>query len=140
MYVKIALGVVLLIAVVGIGIALYYYNLKPRDLQKAKPDFVISASDLQGEFEKDETGSSARYINKIIEITGEVSKFEEVEKGSWNLTIETGNDLSKIICTFPAFDDPGIIVPGRKVTVRGECSGFLMDVLLNNCALISSGN
>ena len=25
---------------------------------------------------------------------------------------------------------------GNEITLRGECSGFLMDVLLNNCALI----
>ena len=137
LYVKIALAVVFLIAVAGIGVALYYYNLKPQDLQKAKPDFVVSATELQKEFETDETGSSAKYIDKIVEVTGKVIKIESGEKGSWNITLDTGSDFSKIICTFPSVDDPGMFENGMNITIRGECSGFLMDVLLNNSAVVN---
>jgi hypothetical protein len=140
LYVKIALGVVLLIAIVGTGVALYYYNLKPQDLQKTKPDFLVNAADLQKEFETNETGSSAKYINKIVEVTGKVTGIESGEMGSWNITLETGNDFSKIICTFPEVDDPAVFETGMNITIRGECSGFLMDVLLNNCAVVSTAN
>ena len=140
LYVKIALGVVLLFAVAGIGIALYYYNLKPQDLQKVKADFIITSSDLQKEFETDETGSSKKYISKVLEVTGEVISIEGKEKGSWNVTLQTGSDFSKIICTFPSVSDTAVFELGKNITVRGECSGFLMDVLLNNCAVLSSVN
>ena len=140
LYVKIAIAVVLVIAVAGIGTALYFYNLKPQDLQKSKPDYVVTSIGLQKEFEADETGASAKYINKIVEVTGEVISVEEGERGSLNISLQTESDFSKVICTFPSVENPDIFEQGKEITIRGDCSGFLMDVLLNNCAVISLNN
>ena len=43
-YVKIALFVVLVIAISAICAGLYMFNLKHPDTAKAKPDFVITAT------------------------------------------------------------------------------------------------
>ena len=137
--VKIALAIVFVLAVAGIGTALYLYNLKPKDLLNVKPDYVITSTDLLKAFEADEVASSAKYINKVVEVSGEIIGIEGVEKKSWNISLQTGSDLSKVICTFPVVADPEIFNLGREITVRGECSGFLMDVLLNNCVIIESG-
>lgn len=134
--VKIALAVVFVLAAAGIGTALYLYNLKPKDLLNVKPDYVITSTDLLKAFEEDEVVSSAKYINKVVEVTGEIIGIEDVEKKSWNISLQTGSDLSKVICTFPVVTDPGIFNLGREITVRGECSGFLMDVLLNNSVVV----
>jgi hypothetical protein len=136
--IKVALFVVFFLAVGGILAALYYYNLKPKDLQKTKPDFVISATVLQKAFEDNEKASSGKYINKIIEVSGEISSARPGEKNSFNVSIKTGNELSSIICTFPSVSDSALFKTGTIVTIRGVCSGFLMDVLLNNCALIKN--
>ncbi|MBA4322452.1 MAG: hypothetical protein C0408_06490 [Odoribacter sp.] len=133
--VKIALAVVLFIAAGGILAALYLYNLKPKDLRNVNPHFVIGSSDLQKEFEADEKGSSAKYIDKIIEVTGEIITITGGEKSSWNISLQTGSDFSKVTCTFQNIKDPGVFAPGKQITIRGVCSGVLSDVLLNNCAV-----
>lgn len=135
-YVKIALGVVLFIAIGSILVALKMYNKKHTDTAKAKPDFVVTATILQKEFEDNETAASAKYINKIVEVTGTVVSVKPAENNSVNITLSTGSDMSSVICTFISLADPSAIKAGDQATVRGECSGFLMDVLLNNCALI----
>jgi hypothetical protein len=135
-YVKIALGIVLFIAIGSILVALKMYNKKHTDTSKAKPDFVVTATALQKEFEDNETAASAKYINKIVEVTGTVVSVKPAENNSVNITLSTGSDMSSVICTFISLADPSIIKSGDKATVRGECSGFLMDVLLNNCSLI----
>ena len=135
-YIKIALLFVFFLAVAGIGVALYLYNLKPKDLQKAKPDFVISAIELQKAFETDEKASSAKYINKIVEVGGEIVSVKPGEKNSLNISLATSNDLSNINCTFPALLDNPDLKKGDQITLRGECSGFLIDVELNNCAFV----
>jgi hypothetical protein len=135
-YVKIALGIVLFIAIGSILVALKMYNKKHTDTSKAKPDFVVTATALQKEFEDNETAASAKYINKIVEVTGTVVSVKPAENNSLNITLSTGSDMSSVICTFISLADPSIIKSGDKATVRGECSGFLMDVLLNNCSLI----
>jgi hypothetical protein len=112
------------------------YNKKHTDTAKAKPDFVVTATVLQKEFEDNETAASAKYINKIVEVTGTVVSVKPAENNSVSITLSTGSDMSSVICTFISLADPSGIKAGDQATVRGECSGFLMDVLLNNCALI----
>jgi hypothetical protein len=135
-YIKIALFIVTFIALSGILAALYLYNLKATDMSKANPDFVISASALQKAFESDETAASARYIEKILQVTGTIASVKSGENNILSISLVTGNDLSSVICTFPAITDHSKFITGNEITLRGECSGFLMDVLLNNCAAI----
>ena len=135
-YVKIALFIVFFIALSGILAALYLFNLKHTDMSKAKPDFVITASALQKAFEDDETAASTRYINKIIEVTGTIGSTKPAGNNVLNISLVTGNGLSSVICTFPAIADPSKFRTGDEIVLRGECSGFLLDVLLNNCAVI----
>ena len=137
-YVKIALFVVSFIALSAILAALYMYNLKHTDMAKAKPDFVITASVLQKAFEDDETAASTRYINKILEVTGTIASIKPAENNIVSISLVTGSDFSSVICTFPAIADPSKFRNGEEITLRGECSGFLMDVLLNNCAVIEN--
>ena len=135
-YVKVALFFVTFIALAAILAALYFYNLKATDMSKAKPDFKVTASELQKAFDNDETKASVTYINKILEVTGKVAFVKPAENSVVSVSLVTESDLSSVICTFPAISDPSIFKTGDEITVRGECSGFLMDVLLNNCALI----
>jgi hypothetical protein len=143
-YVKIAIFVVAFIALSAILAALYMYNLKHTDMAKARPDFVITATALQKEFEVNETAASAKYINKVIEVTGAIASVTQAGENNLNISLKTGNDISSVICTFPAIGDPSKIKTGDNILLRGECSGFTqlfpgeppLDVLLNNCAVI----
>jgi hypothetical protein len=134
--VKIALIVVFFVVVGGILAAIYMYNMKHTNTAKAKPDYVVTSADLQKEFEDNETTASAKYINKIVEVTGTVASVKQAENNSVNITLITGSDMSSVICTFTKLADYSKLKAGDKVTIRGECSGYLMDVLLNNCSLI----
>jgi hypothetical protein len=143
-YVKIAIFVVSFIALSAILAGLYLYNLKHTDMAKARPDFIITSTDLQKEFEVNETTASARYINKVIEVTGTIASVTQAGGNNLNISLKTGNDISSVICTFPTIGDPSKIKTGDNIVLRGECSGFTqlfpgeppLDVLLNNCAVI----
>jgi hypothetical protein len=137
LYIKIALFVVFFIALAVILAALYMFNMKHKDMSKARPDFVITASVLQKTFEDDEKAASLKYINKIMEVTGKISLVKPTENNTLSISLATENDLSSVICTFSSISDPTKFRIGEEITIRGECSGFLMDVLLNNCAVIT---
>ncbi len=138
-YVKVALGIVALVAVVSIVVGLYYYNLKSADLSKSKPDYVITAMSLQKAFENNEAEASSKYINKVLEVTGKIASIKPAEDNALTISLVTENNLSSIICTFPVVKDKSFFRTGEEIILRGECSGFLMDVLLNNCAVIRPG-
>lgn len=137
--VKIALLVIFLIAIGGLIAGLYLYNLKPKDLLNAKPHYSISAVDFQKAFDENEKAASARYINKIIEVSGTISSIKSGENKTLNVMLKTGNDLSSIIGTFHNVTDTSVFKTGNQIIIRGVCSGFLMDVLLNNCVVVKSG-
>jgi hypothetical protein len=136
-FIKITLAFVIIIAVSGILAALILYNKKHPDVAKVKPDYIISSSLLQKAFEDNETTASSIYINKIIEVSGKIASVKPGENNILSITLVTGNDLSSVICTFPSNTDTSKFSAGEEITLRGECSGFLMDVLLNNCAVIN---
>jgi hypothetical protein len=135
-WVKITLFSVLFITIVAIIIGLHKFNLKHPDTSRAKPVFVVTATALEKEFEDNESGASAKYINKIIEVRGTIASVTSADSAHVNISLKTGNDISSVICTFAAGGYHSKIGPGEEITLRGECSGYLMDVLLNNCALI----
>jgi tRNA_anti-like len=135
-YVKIALFGIFFIALITILAALILYNKKHPDTAKVKPDFIVTATALQKEFEVNEATASARYINKILEVTGTIISVTRADSTHINISLKTGSEISSVICTFPGIGDPTKFKTGEEITLHGECSGFLMDVLLNNCSMI----
>jgi hypothetical protein len=135
-YLKITIIVIVLIGLAGAGTGFYLFNKKHQDLLKTRPDFIVTSIDLQKEFETDESVATARYENKIIEVCGIVGSVKSGEEGILSVSLNTGSDFSAVICTFPSTTDPGTFTKGSQVAIRGECSGFLMDVLLNNCVIV----
>ncbi|MFZ0281503.1 MAG: hypothetical protein WAL29_07625 [Bacteroidales bacterium] len=133
---KIALFAVFFLALAGILFGIYLFNLQSADLQKAEPDFRIAAIDLQKAFEKDETAANTTYLNKIIEVTGTIETIKPGEETAVSISLKTENPLSAVICTFQKKPDISELTPGGQVTIRGECSGILMDILLNNCVIV----
>jgi hypothetical protein len=133
---KIALIFVTVITLGGILFGLYKYNLGSEDLQKVKPDFIVSAEDLVKAFEADENAATARYTGKIIEVSGIIQRINPGENNALGIALRTGSELSSVICTIPGAHDLSEFKTGEQITIRGECSGFLLDVLLNNCVVV----
>lgn len=126
---------VLVFGLSGFYMGIYEFYRAPADVAGLKPDFIFTADDIQKQFADDETAASAKYINKIIEVSGVVASVEESGKNQYNIALKTGNDMSSVICTVKT--PPAITVnEGDKISIRGECSGYLMDVLMNNCVIV----
>lgn len=133
---KISLIAVFVIALAGILFGLYLYNLGSKDLQKVKPDFIMTAIDLQKAFEGNEAAANSKYVNKVIEVTGIIESIKQGDNKTLSISLKTGSPLSSVNCTFQSLPDTSKIKAGGQIKLRGECSGFLMDVLLNNCSII----
>jgi len=137
---KIVLAAVSVIALAGVLFGLYMYNLKPKDLQKVNPDFVVTAADLLKAFESDENAANAKYINKVVEVSGTIQSAKPGENNALTISLNTGSDISSVICTLQGNTEPTNFRTGEQITIRGKCSGFLMDVLLNNCVVVQVNN
>lgn len=135
-FIKASVLVLILIIIISAATGLYLFYKKHPDITKTKPDFKITATELQKEFDTDEHAASQKFSNKVLEVTGIISSINASAGNNINITLKTGNDMSSVICTLPSNPEISALKPGDSATIRGECSGFLMDVLLNNCAII----
>lgn len=120
----------------GVITALVMYNKTDADLTKTEPHFVMSPADLYSEFSSDEASATSRYAGKVIELSGEVSAVEKGSGSNGSIHLATGDFMGDIICTMADGIDIEDVKVGQQLTVRGECSGMLMDVLLNNGVVI----
>ena len=94
---------------------------------------ALSAADLYQDFKLDETAANKKWVGKVIEVTGTIASLSESENYiSINLraTSEGGVD-----CSMLKKDLDGQFKSGDSITIKGKCTGFLMDVNLVDCVV-----
>jgi hypothetical protein len=114
----------------------YMFNKPHQSILSETPAFSSEASALVSEYEADENASNAKYLGKVIEVTGTVSDKSTDNQGVLNITLQ-GGDLAGIGCQFDKKNQADAIAmkSGDKVKVKGICTGILMDVVLVDCVI-----
>jgi len=114
------------------------YNKPQVNLQKERPDVILSATELITEFEKNEAEASVLYLDKIVQITGEINEIS-ASKGNSVITLKNGSNEPAVICQMiPEENKRSLSLrEGQQIVVRGICSGFLLDVMLVNCVIVN---
>ena len=130
---KIAILVVIL-AVIGGGVGYYMYNKPHKDVVAATPAYTLSSSELLTDFENNEAQANEKYLDQVVQVTGEIRSIKK-DPESPSLTLETDSPISGVICQLEAGDVDKIsgLNPGQTLTVKGICTGMLMDVVLVRC-------
>ena len=119
--------ILLVLGILGGSIGFYFFN-KPLDsISSMSTDYSLSSNELLTAFEDDETQANEKYLDKVIQVTGKVLK-TETENGKTTIYLNTENELSNVIFQLEK-DDPSIQA-GQQVTMKGICTGYLMDVIL----------
>jgi hypothetical protein len=113
--------------VFGAAIGYYMYTKPLESIESLKTSFSISSDDLLTAFESDEDLANQKYLDKVIEVKGKVSKTER-NNGTTSVYLATENELSSVIFQLES-DDPSI-KEGQEITLKGICTGYLMDVVL----------
>lgn len=134
---KIVLPLILLSA----GIAIVAYNVynKPHiDVVDAKADVLVTAENLFTEFSTDEATANAEYLDKIIQVKGIVQKLE-IENGIGIVTLKTEDDFGSVQCNLSteAKNDFNVLKENELVTIKGICTGYLMDVVLVKSEIVN---
>lgn len=125
------------VAVVGGIFALMEYNRGVAGVASMTSVAQLEAPELLTEFATDEQAATARYVGtseQAIEVSGSIRSMEEAGDGKVNVILETNDALAGIVCEFAAEDVPETWRAGADVTVKGICTGMLMDVVLVRCA------
>ncbi|KAA9338923.1 OB-fold protein [Adhaeribacter soli] len=127
----------LLLLLVGLG-GWWQYNKPARDLNNEKADFSIPTTELYEQFTQNETTANQQYLDKTLQVQGVLKEISRGEDGSLNLNLDAGSEMGGVTCEVPAANIPeGLALQvGQQVKVKGQCTGYLMDVVLVKCVLV----
>lgn len=131
------IAVIFVIALAGAGLSLMYvFKKAPDSVGTQKADFTLKMATLVDDFSNDETSADKKYLGKIIQVVGPVSQITADSAGI-SLYLKDKDQMSGIICNFSDNElDTTKIHRLDVVTVKGRCSGYLMDVVLNKCVMV----
>jgi hypothetical protein len=127
------MGILLLLVVAAI--LTYTWIMKPhRSAAGDRARFTIGADSLYHAYQADEKAADQKYLGKVLEVTGTLADIQHTGTGDvWILSV-TGAP-GGINCSLFAGGDHTAPSKGQQVTVKGRCTGFLMDVNLTDCVL-----
>lgn len=130
----------LILGAVGLAIGIYQYNKPHKDIRSAEPAFTLEATELYSAYDTEEAAANEKYLDKVIQVTGEVADVSENGEGNLTVTLDGGGMLGGVICEMDTFSEEGTearFEPGQTVTLKGICTGMLMDVVLVRCVPVS---
>jgi hypothetical protein len=124
--------------VAGISIAYYLYNKPHQSVADETPAFIMDAPALVSEYDANEKLANQKYLGKIIEVHGIISEKLRDNTGKYNVTLQ-GADIAGIGCEFEPKAQQSVskLKMGQQVTIKGICSGVLMDVVMVDCIVVT---
>lgn len=134
--IRVFIALVLLGFIGAIATWLYVFKESDSNVASRKADVEISARDLVARFEENESLANSNFLDKVILVKGNIESVNEDSLGI-SVYLKNSDDIAGVICSFSKGDvDLKRIIPGHTINVKGLCTGYLMDVVLNKCAII----
>lgn len=128
------LGILAVVAGIGIAIALYLYNKPHKDMNRATSELTVDAVTLFKAFETDEAAGNETYLGKVITVTGSVRE-TSIAEGVTTVVLDVPDNMFAVRCELDPLAEHKRtdFAPGEQVSLKGSVSGMSMDVLLNRC-------
>jgi hypothetical protein len=130
--------ITLLIILCSAGIYIYReYNRKPASLNNLSAVVNINADTLISQFALNEAEANKKYLGKVISVKGFINKIDNQQDTLLNILL--GNSLlsTSVSCLMDSsyIKLKKVFTPGAQITIKGICTGYLMDVELNRCVV-----
>lgn len=125
-----ALVAIVLAAGGGYYYAFVYMKNKKFDMVNAEAT-ATTAVELVKAFQADEAGSNAKYLDKVLQITGTVASTGTTQTGEKTVTLASEDPFAGVMATIDS-TAAAEVAEGQSVTLKGFCKGFLSDVVITN--------
>jgi len=123
----------LLLVLAALGWVWHLFDKRHQSTAGETADVTINADTLYHQYSTDEHAADQKYMGKVISVTGRLTEVQHSGNSIiWILSTQPGG--GGINCQLFAGTnvDPEPHT-GDPVTVKGRCTGFLMDVNLADC-------
>jgi hypothetical protein len=129
--------IVALLVLAALGYGIYLFTLKAPVVAQGETDFRMSTDQLVALYEQNEDSANRKLLNQIIEVRGAVTTVAQDSTGT-SIALSSSNPMSVVNCRFDASINEKLrrVKTGDTISVKGKCTGFLMDVNLTNCDIL----
>ncbi|MEE9407954.1 MAG: hypothetical protein V3V28_07760 [Polaribacter sp.] len=129
---------IFILGFIGAFVAYKMYNKPHVNVANEKADITLTANKILADFSTDETTANTKYLEKIVQVKGVVSKVE-VENEIGIITLETNDEFGSVICHLTPLASKNItkIKERQELVLKGICTGYLMDVILVKSIIIN---
>lgn len=122
-------SLIFLVLILVIVAAYHYIYRAHRDITTEKGSYRITAKDIFSEFQANEKNANAKYLDKTIEVTGELSNIDFATK-----SIVINDKL------FATLKDPfpKVLQPNSKIKIKGRFIGYdalLEELKMDQCIM-----
>jgi hypothetical protein len=130
------LVIVFLLGSVNIWYYVFQYSKTHHRNVADEVALMVTSAQIVKDFQSNEKTANSKYLNKAIEVKGVMLKEEKDQSGNTTLTLKSGDPFANIFCTLK----PGFQIPKKDsvVVVKGICTGFLSDVVLNDAVVVKA--
>ena len=135
-WLKFTLGFIVIVVIAGAGFAWWVYHKPHRDINN-EIAVKVEANTLLDAFKQNEKTASAKYNDKVLELSGIVKEASKNEAGNWVVNIENTTQTGSITVAFSALQDA--IQPFDSISYKGICAGYFPEdnsVVVNEAVLL----
>lgn len=135
-WLKFTLGFIVIVVIAGAGFAWWVYHKPHRDINN-EIAVKVEANALLDAFKQNEKTASAKYNDKVLELSGIVKEASKNEAGNWVVNIENTTQTGSITVAFSALQDA--IQPFDSIAYKGICAGYFPEdnsVVINEAVLL----
>jgi len=113
----------------------YKYNKPHTGTTGISADYTLTAADIFSSFQKDEAAANKKFLGKVVEVKGVISDMQS-GTGNNSILLEASAE-GGVNCSFSTGSGPfpRQLKKGNIVSIKGRCTGFLMDVNLVDCVV-----
>ena len=105
-----------------------YFKPNP-DMSQLKAEFNRDAASFLQEFNSNDSAASAKYLGKIIEVSGNITALEKGEEGYYTLVLGEVGEASSVRCAGDKQHSDSMLrlKVGDMIKIKGVFTGFNKD-------------
>lgn len=125
-----------LVCLLATGWGFYQYQKPRAGTVGITPVYTLTAAQLYAEYTKNEAAAEKKYNNQVLQVSGVVKEVQASARTT-NVLLDGGDAAGGVNCSFSESKYKQAVV-GQPITVKGRCTGFLMDVGLVDAVRIDN--
>jgi hypothetical protein len=110
------------LTVVAVVVGYSIWNEPHKDIKNAT-GLKINAVLLYSNLTKDSTMMKSKFINKVVEVTGEVKQISTNQNGAQIILLKTNIPDGSVNCTME--EKINKVKQGDTISIKGICSGYI---------------